>query len=85
MKRTLSLLIPILICCPTNGQRKDANYDQAKALLCSSQPNPANARQRPLLYGGSLAVITMGTDGSDHLFLTTDLGAHWTERDAPRS
>src|SRR5947209_3677516 len=31
MKRTLSLLIPILVCCPANGQRKDANYDEAKA------------------------------------------------------
>jgi photosystem II stability/assembly factor-like uncharacterized protein len=47
----------------------------------SSQPNPANAQQHPLVVGDSVAVITMGSDGSDHLFMTTDLGAHWTERE----
>ena len=31
MKHTLSLLIPILVCCPANGQQKNANYDEAKA------------------------------------------------------
>src|SRR5215813_14915728 len=31
MKRTLTLLIPILVCCASNAQSKQENHDEAKA------------------------------------------------------
>ncbi len=62
-----------------------SSKDGGSTWSCApGQPQPANAQEAPLIYSASFVVVTRGTDGSDHLLMTTDLGATWTERVLPR-
>lgn len=62
-----------------------SSMDGGSTWSCTpEQPRPANAQREPLTYSGQFMVVAQGTDGSDHLLVTTDLGATWTERVLPR-
>ncbi len=62
-----------------------SSKDGGSTWSCASeQPRPANARQQALIYSASFVVVTRDIEGSDHLIVTADLGATWTERDLPR-
>ena len=50
----------------------------------ASQPTPANATTAPIIFKGSLIVVTRGRDGFDHLMQTTASAATWSERPLPR-